>query len=206
MKKDRSLPIINAFLLILLLIAIGVILYLWYQNYRANQLNELVNQNGSSAQDQKNNPASSNKISQASKMAAFSYAYPDNWTIEENSEADFAVIRDENKENIITVKIIKRQGSLAELPFDQYASTAASKEIPGYISLQEIKEIKSEDGHTGYKTRWNIKFLGGEQFVSNPITYFEHPLDPAKSIQINLENANHEKDYDDLIASFIFQK
>lgn len=205
MRKDKSWEIINYFLLILVLIALGVILYLLYQYWRAQNMNdylkaptEIVTQNNG------DNPTTTTgqKLAEVSRIASFSYEYPVGWTVEENTDASFATIRNDKNENLITIRVLKKAGSLNDLPFDQYAAQAAKTEIQGYDSLSDIKQMKTVSGLTAYKTTWNVKFLGGEQFISNPITYFEHPLDKSKSIQITLENPNYEKQYDELVTSF----
>lgn len=204
MRKDKSWDIINYFLFILILIALGIILYLLYQYWRAQNISEflkepteIVNRN-----DQGKSLQEGEKLIAVSKVASISYEYPAGWTVEENTDASYAIVRNDKNENIINIKVIKKVGSLNDLPFDQYASTAAKKELPGYESLANIQQITNLNGLTAYKTTWNVKFLGGEQFISNPITYFEHPLDKAKSIQIALENPNFEKEYDELVQSF----
>ncbi|MBU0647965.1 hypothetical protein KJ855_02190 [Patescibacteria group bacterium] len=209
MKSERVYNIINYFLYFLLLVALGVILYLLYLNWQARNLEEATRQNqaqppvtqGQSITEETNLVESSF----SSDLAAFTFSVPEDWTVEEKTEADFSIIHNAEGQNIVSIRVVKKTGSLAELPFDQYAAIAAKEEIQGYNSLEDMIEITTTDQSIGYKTTWKIQFLGGEEFVSNPITYFEHPFDPAKSIQVSLENAEYLDTYDLIIESFNFK-
>ncbi len=209
MKSERVYSIINYFLYVLLLIALGVILYLLYLNWEKNQLEQLAN-NQSTEQitktETQNESTNNPNATYQSQMASFSYIIPSNWSIDEKEEAEFAVVRNENLQNAITVRIVKKQDSLVDLSLEEYAKVAAQNEIQGYQSLKQIDKITTDSGVEGYKTTWNIQFLGGEQFVSNPITYFTHPLDDSKSIQISLENDKYIDEYNALIQSFQYEK
>ncbi|MFA4931070.1 MAG: hypothetical protein WC570_04365 [Patescibacteria group bacterium] len=207
MKSERVYSIINYFLYFLLLIALGIILYLLYNNWQKQAVvdNNAANDGkGVTAID--NGQTTGTTETHSSQMGSFSYVIPADWTIEENTEADYAVIRNAQNQNVISVRIVTKPDDLQDLPFDQYAAQAAKVEIQAYQSLNEIKQINAEDGIVGYWTTWNIQFLGGEQFVSQPITYFEHPIDPAKSVQITLENDKYTDDYNYLINSFRIEK
>jgi len=209
MKSERVYSIINYFLYVLLLIALGVILYLLYLNWEKNQLEQLSKtQSGETITQSTSSQEKESEVNaiHQSQMASFSYEIPSNWSIDEKEEADFAVVRNESLQNAITIRIVKKQDSLAGLPLDQYAAVAAMNEIQGYKELATIEKITTSTGVEGYKTTWNIQFLGGEKFVSNPITYFNHPLDEAKSIQISLENSQYTLEYDALIKSFQYEQ
>lgn len=203
MKSERVYSIINYFLYFLLLIALGIILYLLYSNWQNNNFQQAMDATGNGVEitdrpEEENGQATSH----SSQMGSFSYAILADWTIEENTEADYAVIRNKQEQNIVSVRIITKTDSMKELSFEDYARQAAANEIQGYQSLESIEKIQAENGIIGYKTTWNIQFLGGEEFISNPITYFEHPFDPDKSIQFSLENAEYIQDYDNIIHTF----
>ncbi|MFZ5392006.1 MAG: hypothetical protein ACOZAR_02315 [Patescibacteria group bacterium] len=209
MKSERVYSIINYFLYVLLLIALGVILYLLYLNWEKNQLENLAKNQSvetiTRSDVAKQEESEINAIHQ-SQMASFSYEIPSSWSIDEKEEADFAVVRNENLQNAITIRIVKKMDSLIGLTLEQYAEIAAKNEIQGYRDLNKMEKIVTDSGLEGYKTIWNIQFLGGEQFVSNPITYFKHPLDDTKSIQISLENDKYIAEYEALLKSFQYEK
>lgn len=204
MKSEKVFSVINYFLYFLLLIALGIILYLVYLSWESQYLKN----NGSTfeqplVEKTDTSPEGSPEEQQyVSKLASFSYLMPEGWQVEEKPEADYAIIRNQAGKNIISIRVMEKPESLVELPFDQYATQAAKNEIQGYESLESIEQITTESGLTGYKTTWKIKFLGGEEFISNPITYFEHPLNQKDSIQITLESADYASEYNLLINSF----
>ncbi len=208
MRPDRNTTLINIFLIILLLASLAVIFYLLYNYYLSTRPAGDPGsglQNVALDQPDDQNPDSTSEsgpINTNSQMATFSYSYPSGWTVEENVEADFTTIRNDRDENIVTIRVAKKPDSLQNLPFSDYVKVAAINEIQGFEELVSDEAITTEFGDTGYLTIWKIQFLGGEEINSNPITYFEHPFDPSKSIQVNLENGQYQKEYNLIINSF----
>lgn len=205
MRTDKHTTIINTFLLILLLIILAIILYLLYTFFLADLLNG-NNQNpnsannGDAADDGSGNQNKSNLLN--SRLATFSYSYPANWNVEENVDADFTTIRNETGETVITIRVAKKPTNLKDLPLGEYAKVAALNEIQGFKELISINDVTTDYGDRGYQTTWKISFLGSEDYSSNPITYFAHPFDPTKTIQVNLENQKYLNEYNIIIKSF----
>ncbi len=209
MRQDKSNTIINIFLLILFLIIIAFIFYLLYNRYLADQLQDALQQNNvtvvndPTASENPDNPdVITNPSDHDSQMATFAYSYPAGWKVEENVEAEFTTIRTAGDDNAVTIRVAKKADSLKELSLEEYAKVAAGNEIQGFEELISTEKIVTEYEDIGYVAIWKISFLGGEEFESNPITYFEHPFDPSKSIQVNLENANYLSEYNLIINSF----
>jgi hypothetical protein len=208
MRSDKSTFVINTFLFLLFLFVIAIIAYLLYRYWQADQLKQNLQSDKTIVIDG-NNQESDQSLANTpdgttfeSKMATFSYVYPSGWTVEENPAADFTTIRNANGVNAVTIRIVKKIASLQSLSLEEYAKQAAMQEIQGFKELKSIEKITTESGEVGYKTVWKIQFLGGEDFDSNPITYFEHPFDPDKSIQVNLESNNFADVYNLIIQSF----
>ncbi|HPH78746.1 MAG TPA: hypothetical protein PLH65_01560 [bacterium] len=208
MRSDKSTFVINSFLVLLFLFVIAIIAYLLYSHWLSNQLKQnsgqdrtIVIENNQPENDQ-TTAGSPTSTTFDSKMATFSYIYPSDWTVSENTEADFTTIRDANNSNAVTIRVVKKIDSLKKLSLEDYASQAAAQEIQGFKTLKSINRITADSGAIGYQTVWMVQFLGGEEFASNPITYFDHPFDPEKSIQINLENDKYLDTYNQIIQSF----
>lgn len=223
-ENRRDFIIINTFIFLLLLAALGVVLYLLFLNWQNKKYQEAYqsidnpviekgadiyytdpNSISESETDTKNTEQiDTTTLNFLANIASFKFDYPSNWSVEENSEADFAVVRNESNQNAITIRVVKKSTNLLELPFDQYVTQAAKNEIQGFQSLENITQFTTKSGTIGYNTTWKIQFLGGEEFVSNPLVYFPHPFDPDKSIQISLENADYLEQFNNLVTSMNF--
>jgi|GEM_PF-1870848 len=223
MEKNTSKNIINAFLYLLALILIGIIVYLLllaYQGKLAQDAFDNANpprlsgegtdvpsgQDGVEANETDLINGQLTNIDEwltwESSLAPFQFGYPPIWTVEENVEADFITLRNEKGINMINIRLINKPTNSAQLDFQTYASQAAGNEIQGYQSLADFYQIVTLDDILAYQATWNVQFLGGEEFISPPITYFQHPFDDGKSIQFVLENNDFKFIYDIINESF----
>lgn len=205
MKSDKNTTIINTFLLILFLVILAIIIYLIYTNFYSDWLAKNQQKPTLITTTTDTNPennVTSNTTTTDSSLATFSYSYPSTWTVEENVDADFTTIRDTKGDNAITIRVAKKPESIKNLTLEEYSRVAAINEIQGFKELISITPITTDYDDKGYETVWKISFLGSEDYSSNPITYFAHPFDPTKSIQVNLENANYLNEYNFIIKSF----
>jgi len=223
MERNTSRNIINVFLYLLILILLGIILYLLLLAYQGKLAQDAFNNANpprlsGDATDQAGNSDQGSDISSQliagqlndtsnwqlheSKLASFSFKYPPLWTVDENQSASFIVLRNEKGINMITVRVINKTENLADLDFRSYASRAGGEEIQGFQTIAEFYQILAQNDIVAYQAKWNVQFLGGEKFVSPPITYFSHPFDDHKSIQFVLENNDYRTTYDLIVESF----
>lgn len=139
----------------------------------------------------------------------YSLSYPDNLILREfpgtKTGAGFR-LKEEMSGECITVSVREAVKDKEDIPFDQYVREAAIEEIQDYKRLNSIEKVTTDSGLDGYKTTWGYTFLGGEEEISLPITYFEGPGNVQginyKTIQLNLNDSSFEEVYEQMLRTF----
>jgi hypothetical protein len=139
----------------------------------------------------------------------YSLSYPDNLILREFPETKTGAgfrFKEEMSGECITVSVREVAKGKENIPFDQYVREAAIEEIQDYKRLNSIEKVTTDNGLDGYKTTWGYTFLGGEEEISLPITYFEGPGNVQginyKTIQLNLNDSSCEEIYDQMLRTF----
>lgn len=139
----------------------------------------------------------------------YSLNYPDSLILREFLETKTGVgfhFQDEIYPECITVSAREAVKNKENLFFDQYVREAAIEEIQDFKRLNSIEKITANSGLNGYKTTWGYTFLGGEEEISLPITYFEGPGNIQgvnyKTIQLTLNDSSCEEIYEQILLTF----
>ncbi|MDD2909597.1 MAG: hypothetical protein PHU74_01555 [Candidatus Pacebacteria bacterium] len=139
----------------------------------------------------------------------YSLNYPDSLILREFSETKTGAsfhFQDEAYPECITVSAREAVKNKENLSFDQYVREAAIEEIQDFKRLNSIEKITTNSGLNGYKTTWGYTFLGGEEKISLPITYFEGPGNIQginyKTIQLTLNDLSCENIYEQILLTF----
>jgi len=139
----------------------------------------------------------------------YSLNYPDNLILREFSEIKTGAgfdFQDEVPFECITISARGASQSKENLPFDQYVREAAIEEIQDFKRLNSLEKITTNNNLDGYMTTWGYTFLGGEEKISLPITYFEGPGNIQgtnyKTIQLNLNDLRCEEVYKQMLLTF----
>ena len=143
----------------------------------------------------------------------YSLNYPDSLILKEFPETKTGAgfhfgfhLQDEAYPECITVSAREAVKNKENLSFDQYVREAAIEEIQNFERLNSIEKITTNSSLDGYKTTWGYTFLGGEEEISLPITYFEGPGDVQeinyKTIQLTLNDTSCEEIYEQMLLTF----
>ncbi|MBU0490330.1 MAG: hypothetical protein KKA73_19205 [Chloroflexi bacterium] len=98
--------------------------------------------------------------------------------------------------------------SIAGMSFEDYVRIAAMAEIQGFEKLISIDKVTA-NGVTGYVTTWEYQQIiapgQAQTQTSMPIAYFElnRTVDGRtyRALQISLQDANYQADFDHLVRS-----
>ncbi|MFA7142232.1 MAG: Ser-Thr-rich GPI-anchored membrane family protein [Candidatus Paceibacterota bacterium] len=147
------------------------------------------------------------KLSQTYFNEDFEYSlnYPHSLILREFEEISDGAgfhLKDETFTECITVSAREKAKSLENLSFDEYVKKAGIEEIQDFLRLNSIEKVTTISGLIGYKTTWAYAFLGGEEKISLPITYFEDPHNIQRTIQLNLNDSSCEDIYNEMLLHF----
>lgn len=139
----------------------------------------------------------------------YSIDYLNSWRVREFDQtktgAAFSPLNKPNDYANETINIDAGQKSIdsVNLPFEDYAKIAATKEIQGYKSLVSIKKITTTEGVVGYETTWMVQSIGpGGSSESSPITYFELPNNKNYVVKVSLGQPQDLGVYEKMLTTF----
>lgn len=131
--------------------------------------------------------------------------YPVTWSVREfpDHKTGATFKPPGSEEEVITIDAMGQVwDERGAIPFEEYVKTAGMQEIQGYLSLNSSEEVVTKYGLKGFKTTWNVSALTGEEYISQPRTYFPLPEKYGeKTLQLSLEDGNYADIHDQMLKT-----
>lgn len=199
-KKPGSKKFFYLFLVLAVVFSVSLILFAY------SNLQKPVSQTNENKQ-----PASQTQPSWTTYLNTdygYSIDYPADWQMTETQDKSGASFKiSTSQENpTVFVDAVYMINYDPEVAFAEYAKKAATYQIQNYNELKSYERVETENGTVGYMTTWMVSTppgAAGEPSESNPITYFELPIqETPRMVSATLEDVSQLETYKKMLTTF----